>query len=48
MFGFTEDEIALINHTVKKFEYDSLWFKRYMCGPDSVTDEEVNNFLEAL
>ena len=48
MFGFTDEEIALINHTIKKFEYDSPWFKRYMCGPDSVSDEEVNNFIESL
>ena len=40
MFGFTEEEIALIDHTIKKFEYNSTWFKRYMCGPDSVMGEE--------
>lgn len=32
MFGFTEDEIALIDSTIKKFERNSPWFKRYMCG----------------
>lgn len=32
MFGFTEDEIALIDSTIKKFERNSSWFKRYMCG----------------
>ena len=31
-FGFTEDEIALIDATLKKFERNSSWFKRYMCG----------------
>ena len=34
MFGFTEDEIALIDKTLEKFERNSSWFKRYMCGPD--------------
>lgn len=38
LFDFTEDEINLIDKTLKKFERHSLWFKRYMCGP-SVTDE---------
>ena len=48
MFGFTDDEIELINKTIKKYERNSPWFKRYMCGPDSVSDEEVNNFIESL
>ena len=48
MFGFTDEEIELINKTIKKYERNSPWFKRYMCGPDSVSDEEVNNFIESL
>ena len=32
LFGFTEDEIRLIDGTLKKFERHSPWFKRYMCG----------------
>lgn len=48
MFGFTEEEIALIDRTIKKYERNSPWFKRYMCGPDSVSDEEVNNFINSL
>ena len=48
LFGFTEEEIALINRTIKKYERNSPWFKRYMCGPNSVSDEEVNNFIESL
>ena len=48
MFGFTEEEIALIDRTIKKYERNSPWFKRYMCGPDSVSDEEVNNFIKSL
>ena len=48
MFGFTDEEIALIDRTIKKYERNSPWFKRYMCGPDSVSDEEVNNFIKSL
>lgn len=48
MFGFTDEEIALIDRTIKKYERNSPWFKRYMCGPDSVSDEEVNNFTKTL
>ena len=48
MFGFTDEEIALIDRTIKKYERNSPWFKRYMCGPDSVSDEEVNNFIKTL
>ena len=48
MLGFTEEEIALIDRTIKKYERNSPWFKRYMCGPDSVSDEEVNNFIKSL
>ena len=48
MFGFTDEEIALIDRTIKKYERNSPWFKRYMCGPQSATDEEVNNYLKAI
>lgn len=48
LFGFTDEEIALIDRTIKKYERKSPWFKRYMCGPDSVSDEEVNNFIKNL
>ena len=48
LFGFTGEEIALIDRTIKKYERNSPWFKRYMCGPDSVSDEEVNNFINNL
>jgi hypothetical protein len=48
MFGFTDEEIALIDRTIKKYERNSPWFKRYMCGPASVSDEEVNNYLKAI
>lgn len=48
MFGFTEDEIKLIETTIKKYERYSPWFKRYMCGPSSVSDEEVQKFINEL
>lgn len=48
MFGFTDEEVALIDRTIKKYERNSPWFRRYMCGPASVSDEEVNNYLKAI
>lgn len=48
MFGFTNEEIKLIDNTIKKYERNSTWFKRYMCGKDSASDEEVNNFIAEI
>ncbi len=48
LFGFTDEEINLINTTIRKYERNSPWFKRYMCGKDSVSDEEVNNFIAEI
>lgn len=48
MFSFTEEEIKLIDTTIKKYERNSPWFKRYMCGPDTVTKEDVNDFIKTL
>ena len=48
LFGFTDEEIKLIDTTIKKYERNSPWFKRYMCGKDAVTDEEVNKFIEEI
>jgi len=48
MFGFTNEEIKLIETTIKKYERYSPWFKRYMCGPNSVSDEEVQKFINEL
>ena len=31
-FNLTKDEIVLIDETIKKFERNSPWFERYMCG----------------
>ena len=48
LFGFTDEEIKLIDTTIKKYERNSPWFKRYMCGKDAVSDEEVNNFIAEI
>lgn len=48
LFGFTDDEIAFMDRTIAKFERYSPWFKRYMCGPTSVSDEEVQQFCDEL
>lgn len=48
LFNFSTEEIALIDKTIKKFERNSPWFKRYMCGKDSVSDEEVQKFIDNL
>ena len=41
-FNLTEDEIALIDATLKKFERNSPWFKRYMCGEECEKTVNVN------
>lgn len=48
LFHFTDGEISLIDKTIKKFERHSPWFKRYMCGKDSVSSEEVQKFIDNL
>ena len=48
MFGFTEEEIRLMDVTLNKYERNSPWFRRYMCGKDSATDEEVNEFIKRI
>lgn len=41
IFGFTDEEIKLMDDTLKKFERNSPWFKRYMCGKESQDGESV-------
>lgn len=48
LFGFTDEEIAFMDRTIAKFERYSPWFKRYMCGPTSVSDKEVQQFCDKL
>lgn len=48
MFGFTDEEIKLIDTTIKKYERNSPWFKRYMCGKGSVTDKEVQEYINKI
>jgi hypothetical protein len=35
LFGFTDDEIKLMDDTLKKFERNSPWFKRYIYGREN-------------
>lgn len=41
LFGFTDEEIKLMDDTLKKFERNSPWFKRYMCGKESQDETTV-------
>ena len=47
LLNITEEQ-KFIDRTIKKYERHSPWFKRYMCGPDSVSDEEVQKFIDSL
>lgn len=48
LFGFTDEEIKLIDTTIKKYERNSPWFKRYMCGKNGATDEEVTEYIKKI
>lgn len=48
LLNINEEEQLFIDRTIKKYERHSPWFKRYMCGPDSVSDEEVQKFINIL
>ncbi len=54
LFGFTDEEIKLINRTIEKYKRNSPWFKRYMCGPGSIDsdpkkeEEIINKFMKEL
>jgi len=48
MFGFTEEEIKLIETTIKKYERNSPWFRRYMCGKNSVSDNDVREYINKI
>lgn len=48
LFGFTDEEIRLIDITIKKYERDSPWFKRYMCGKNGATDEDVTEYIKKI
>lgn len=48
LLGITEEEQKFIDKTLKKYERHSPWFKRYMCGKDSVSNEEVQKFIDLL
>ena len=40
-----DDMKKLIDDTLKKFERQSPWKIRLMCGPNSISDNEINNFF---
>ena len=46
LFGFTDEEIKLMDDTLKKFEHNSPWFKRYMCGKESQDESTVPEPIE--
>lgn len=48
LLGITEEEQQFIDKTIKKYERHSPWFKRYMCGKDSVSNEEIQKFIDNL
>lgn len=48
LFKFTPEELNLIDKTIKKFERNSPWFKRYMSGKDSVSNKDVQKFIDSL
>ena len=48
LLGITEEEQKFIDKTIKKYERHSPWFKRYMCGKDSVSSEEIQKFIDNL
>lgn len=51
-FGFTDEEMLLIDHTIKKYERNSPWFRRYMCGEgentEKTNDKEIDNFIKSI
>lgn len=48
LFNFTDEEIKLIDTTIKKYEKNSPWFKRYLCGKDAATDKEVMDYIQEI
>lgn len=48
IFNFTNDELNLIDFTLNKFNYNSPWFKRYICGKSDATDDEVAEYIKKI
>ena len=48
MFNFTQQEINLIEKTVRKFEYTSPFFIRLMTSVNRVSNKEVQDFCDEL
>ena len=47
-YNITKEEQKFIDDILKKFERQSPWKIRLMCGPSSVSDEEVQKFINEL
>ena len=48
LLNITKDEQEFIDNTIKKYERYSPWFKRYMCGKDSVSSQDIQKFIDNL
>lgn len=49
LFGFTKEEINLIETTIKKFERSSIWFQRYVRGRESnITNDDISKFINKI
>ena len=48
LLGITEEEQIFINKTLKKFERNSPWFKRYLIGDTTISEEEIKKYLESI
>lgn len=48
LLNITKEEQDFIDKILKKYERNSPWFKRYLCGKDSVSNEEVQKFIDNL
>ena len=44
-YNIAKEEQKFIDDTLKKFERQSPWKIRLMCGPNSISDNEINNFF---
>lgn len=48
LFEISAEEQQLIEKTVKKYDRESPWFKRYMTGDTTIKCEEVKKFIDTL
>ena len=48
LFGFSDSETRLIDTTIARYERNSPWFRRLICGTGAASDEEINGFTKSL